>query len=179
MKNLKQLLRNPSFEHTWRPKGSGDGSAFTLSGTNLDDWQSFRVGHAPLAKPFISHAGMNALKMDRSGYGLGVMQHVEVRSEKPAKVILTAWVAADKLKNAPSISIDIKYMDGSFSLDHNCTRYWNLRLAEKNLVVPASRPVRSVVVNLISDAKDMSYDESLYVDDVELYVMEQQFGQVC
>ena len=53
LKNLKQLLRNPSFEHTWRPKGSGDGSAFTLSGTNLDDWQSFRVGHAPLAKPFI------------------------------------------------------------------------------------------------------------------------------
>ena len=43
-------------------QGSGDGSAFTLSGTNLDDWQSFRVGHAPLAKPFITHAGMNALK---------------------------------------------------------------------------------------------------------------------
>ena len=104
LKNLKQLLRNPSFEHTWRPKGSGDGSAFTLSGTNLDDWQSFRVGHAPLAKPFISHAGMNALKMEQSGYGLGVMQHVEVRSEKPAKVILTAWVAADKLQTPPSIS---------------------------------------------------------------------------
>ena len=175
LKNLKQLLRNPSFEHTWRPKGSGDGSAFTLSGTNLDDWQSFRVGHAPLAKPFISHAGMNALKMEQSGYGLGVMQHVEVRSEKPAKVILTAWVAADKLQTPPSISIDINYMDGSFSLDHRIvpgtgTYGWQ----KKTLVVPASRPVRSVVVNLISDAKDMSYDESLYVDDVELYVMEQQ-----
>ena len=90
LRKLKQLLQNPSFEHTWRPKGSSDdeGSSFTLSGTNLDNWQSFRVGHAPLAKPFVSHSGNVALRMDRSGEGLGVMQHVEIRSEKPAKVIL-------------------------------------------------------------------------------------------
>ena len=60
------------------------------------------------------------------------MQHVEVRSEKPAKVILTAWVAADKLQNAPSISIDINYMDGSFSLDHRLCQVLELTVGRKN-----------------------------------------------
>eukprot|EP00943_MAST-04B_sp_MAST-4B-sp1_P005215 g5215.t1 len=176
LRKLKQLLQNPSFEHTWRPKGSSDdeGSSFTLSGTNLDNWQSFRVGHAPLAKPFVSHSGNVALRMDRSGEGLGVMQHVEIRSEKPAKVILTAWVAGEQLENPPSISIDVNYMDGTFSLNHKIvpnkgTYGWK----KEYLVVPATRPVRSVVVNLVVDTKEMSYDEALYIDDVELYVMEQ------
>ena len=172
--NLKQLLLNPSFEHTWRPKGSDEGSSFTLSGTNLDDWQSFRVGHAPLAKPFVSHTGNIALKMDRNGEGCGVMQHVEIRSEKPAKVILTAWIAGEQLESPPSISIDVNYMDGTFSLNHKIVPHTGTYgWGKKYVVVPATRPVRSVVVNLIADSKDMTYDEALYIDDVELYVKEQ------
>ena len=172
---LRQLLKNPSFEKTWRPKSEyGDQSSFSLSGTNLDVWQSFRVGHAPITKPFIAHTGTVALKLEGRNAGLGVIQHVVLRTVKPAQLILTAWVAGDTLEYPPNIAADVYYMDGTFSLDHKIrprggTYGWEF----VHIVIPASRPVKSVVVSLVVDQTRMNYDEALYVDDVELYAREQ------
>jgi LysM repeat protein len=115
--------------------------------------------------------------MERRNFGTGVIQHIVLNSKNPAQLILSAWVAGDELYTPPSISADVYYTDGTFSMDHKIVpRKGTYAWEQVHIVIPATKPIKSVVIPLVVDSDGMAWEEALYIDDVELYAKEQETG---
>jgi hypothetical protein len=121
------------------------------AGENLlkaDAWYPFEKGFQPDGASFVCDNGADT-KARR-----GASQTVELRQERPAPIVATAWSRAEGVTGSAdsdyALYLDLTYADGSSFWGQSASfRTGNHDWEQAHVIVVPQRPVRCVTVNLL------------------------------